>query len=614
MCGIAGWVAFGPDLRQYRETVAAMTAALAHRGPDDHGIWCDRRAAIGHCRLAVVDPVGGVQPMVERFAEGPVVLGYGGEVYNHRSLRDELRRRGHRFRSSGDTEVVLRAYLEWGDAFVSRLTGMFAVALWDGRRDRLLLARDRLGVKPLYYRVTDDGVLFGSEPKALLAHPLVRAVLDSDALRELAGLTCTPGYCLWRGMRALRPGHLLVVDRAGAVEHAYWGLTATGYDDDPRLAAATVRELLADIVVAHLDADVPVGLLLSGGLDSTALTALAAAHAPDHRPATFSLTLTSPSGEGAGHGEPDVDQPYVERVVAAVGSDHRTVPVDPVSAVAPAVRAATVTARDAPAGMVNLDGSLYLFLRDVRRHRTVVLSGEGADEVFGGYHWFHDPVAREAATFPWLAPPSSRGDPVAAAATGRAPLAAGFSAELDLWSYVDARYREALTEVPAGGTGGATERRLREIGYLHLTRLLPALLERKDRIGMAHGLEIRVPFCDHRLVEYVFGTPWSVRVADGREKSLLRMATADLLPEPVRRRRKSHYPSMLGRRYLAEVQRQARALVTEDSSDALRFFDGRWLRRSVTADPGDLDPTARGMLEWLLEAATWFRLYRPELP
>ncbi|MFY1632246.1 asparagine synthase (glutamine-hydrolyzing) [Solwaraspora sp. WMMB335] len=613
MCGIAGWVAFERDLRQHRTTVAAMTAALAHRGPDDDAVWCDRRAAIGHRRLAVIDPDGGAQPMVARLPGGPVVIGYGGETYNHRGLRDELRRHGHGFHSSSDTEVVLRAYLEWGDEFVHRLTGMYSVALWDGRRERLLLVRDRLGVKPMYYRLTDDGVLFGSEPKALLAHPLVPAVLDGDALRELAGLTATPGYSVWRGVRALRPGHLLVADRTGATEHAYWHPTAAGHDDDPVLAATTVRDLLADIVTTQLVADVPVGLLLSGGLDSSVLTALAAAHGPDRTPATFSLTLAGPHGV-AGHDEQDVDRPYVEQIVAAIGSDHQTVRVDPVSAAAPAVRAATVTARDAAAGMANLDGSLYLFLREVRRHRTVVLSGEGADEIFGGYRWFHDPGAQAAATFPWLAPPSSRGDPVADAAAGRTPLSAAFSADLQLWSYVDARYREALAEVPGDDRGDATERRLREIGHLHLTRLLPALLERKDRIGMALGLEIRVPFCDHRLVDYVFGTSWSVRAADGREKSLLRAATADLLPDPVRRRRKSHYPSMVGRRYLAEVQRQVADLVAEDSCDALRFFDGRWLRRAVAVDPGDLDQTGRGMLEWLLEASTWFQLYRPRLP
>ena len=280
MCGMTGWVDFRSDPRPQLAVLKTMTQTMALRGPDASGLWLDKQVAIGHRRLSIIDLAGGSQPMVaERDGKPAAVLAYVGEIYNFRELRAELRTLRHNFTSASDTEVLLRAYLQWGDSCAERLNGMFAFAIWDIAAERLVLARDRMGVKPLYYYPTAHGLIFGSEPKAILAHPKATAELDDEGLRELLLVfTKTPGRTVLRGMREVRPGELVTCDRSGFRDRRYWQLSAIPHRDDLSATIATVRELLEDIVARELVADVPLCALLSGGLDSSVITALAASH------------------------------------------------------------------------------------------------------------------------------------------------------------------------------------------------------------------------------------------------------------------------------------------------------------------------------------------------
>ncbi|NEE51894.1 asparagine synthetase B, partial [Streptomyces sp. SID8455] len=238
----------------------AMTATMACRGPDAHGLWLGRSVALGHRRLSVIDPAGGSQPMVfEHDGEPVVAISYTGEVFNYRELRKQLLIRGHGFRTDSDTEVVLHAYLEWGEDFTEHLNGMYAFALWDARTEELLLVRDRLGIKPLYYWPLPGGVLFGSEPKAILAHPSARPAIDTEGFAELLGFTKTPGHAVYKGMHELRPGHTLRVGRGGSTLRRYWAVESHEHTDDLDTTIGRVRELLEDIVARQLVADVPVG-------------------------------------------------------------------------------------------------------------------------------------------------------------------------------------------------------------------------------------------------------------------------------------------------------------------------------------------------------------------
>ncbi|MFC0602161.1 asparagine synthase (glutamine-hydrolyzing) [Streptomyces palmae] len=608
MCGITGWVSYRQDLTTERGTLDAMTRTMARRGPDAAGVWLDTHAALGHRRLAVIDIEGGKQPMPVRNGDRTLLATtYSGEVYNYRELRAELAGRGHAFHTRSDTEVVLHAYLEWGEAFTERLNGMYAFALWDPLREELLLVRDRMGIKPLYYHPTPDGVIFGSEPKAILAHPAVRPVVDAEGLAEALAFVKTPGHAIYRGMYELRPGHTLRVRRGGLTVRRYWGLEPREHPDDLDTTIGRVRALLEDIVARQIITDVPLCTLLSGGLDSSAISALVArALAERGRGPVRSFAVDFV--HQAEHFHPDdlrptPDRPYAHALAEHIRSAHHDIVLDAAAVSEPANQAAVLTARDLPVGLGEMDTSLYLLFKAIRQQSTVALSGESADEVFGGYRWFHLPEVVGADTFPWLAAQAVDGT----GADGRVSLLdRGLLDRLDMAGYQDARYREALAEVPHTAGLSAAERRMREICHLHLTRFVQILLDRKDRTSMAVGLEVRVPFCDHRLVQYVFTAPWAMKTFDGREKSLLRAATRDLLPAQVADRVKSPYPSIQDPGYATALRTALGRVAADGDAPVHPLLDAGAVSAALDEDAGE---SYRLATELVLGLDGWLRAY-----
>jgi len=576
MCGITGWVDFGRDLRAERATIAAMTATMICRGPDAGGVWCSAHAAIGHRRLSVIDLACGDQPM-RAPGEDDVVLTFSGEIYNFTELRRELAAHGHEFRTRSDTEVLLHSYLRWGRDCVRHLNGMFAFGIWDGRREELLLARDRLGVKPLYYAVRPDGVLFGSEPKAVLAHPEFPAEVDAEGLAELfsqAG-TATPGHGVYRGLAELRPGTIAVVGRGGVRTSPYWTLEAREHTDGLVATASTVRELLADTVHRQTVADVPLCSLLSGGLDSSVVSALAAGSLSRRdraKLATFSVDFAGSADVfRPDQLRPSHDEPYARAAAEHIGSKHSTITLSAPDLVA--AQWAPLAAHDLPT-MGDMYVSMYLLFREISQQSTVALSGEAADEVFGGYAWYHVPALLAAPTFPW-----------AAGGSWEPLLHPDVRTRVRLAEYAADRYDEALAEVPRLAGESPADRRIREVLYLGLTRWLPFLLDRKDRLSMASGLEVRVPFCDHRLVEYVWNVPWALKEAGGIEKGLLRTAALDLLPDDLVNRRKSIYPGAADPAYERAVDAQLRELLHRPDAPLFSVISRDRLADAYTRDP-----------------------------
>ncbi|MDG6101801.1 asparagine synthase (glutamine-hydrolyzing) [Dactylosporangium aurantiacum] len=610
MCGIVGWVDYTRDLSGQRAVAAAMTDTMACRGPDDEGLWLDRRVALGHRRLAIIDPQGSRQPMrVEVDGRTVAVLTFCGELYNFAELRGALEAHGHVFRTRGDTEVVLRAYLQWGERLADRMVGMFALAVWDVAREELLLVRDRMGVKPLYYLPTPGGVLFGSEPKAILANPAAAARVTAEGLCEVLDMVKTPEHAVFSGMYEVRPGHLVRVRRGGITKRPFWSLEARPHADDLPTTVATVRGLLQEAVAGQLVADVPVCTLLSGGLDSSAVTALAGralAAAGDGPVRSFSVDFAGAEDVfRADAVRGDADRPYARQVAAHVGSRHTEVLLDSGRLGAPDLRAKVLAATDLPpAYWGDMWPSLYLLFQAVRQHCTVALSGESADELFGGYRWFRNPNAVGADTFPWLTAGSAR------YFGGLSLLDRGLVDKLDIPGYRAARYAEAVAEVPELPGEDPQERRMRRITYLNLTRFLQTLLDRKDRMSMAVGLEARVPFCDHRLVEYVFNVPWSMKSFDGREKSLLRAAVADLLPRSVVERVKTPYPATLDPAYEAALRTRLAAVLADRDAPVRPLLDLRRAAGLLRRDVGDRSrPYDRGGLEMALWLDDWLRAY-----
>lgn len=619
MCGITGWVDFERDLTVEQETLEAMTKTMTCRGPDASGIWIATHAALGHRRLAVIDIEGGRQPMTVGGAGDtrglhqpyPVAaMTYSGEAYNYRELRAELAAAGQRFSTQSDTEVVLRAYLQWGEDFVDRLNGMFAFAIWDTRREELLLVRDRMGVKPLFYAPTPSGVLFGSEPKAILAHPAFEAVVDLDGFREMLAIVKTPERSVYAGMSEVRPGQVVTISRSGLRKRRYWQLEAIPHTDDLPTTVATVRDLLLDIVDRQLISDVPLCTLLSGGLDSSTVTAMAAdALRKQGRGAVRSFAV-----DFTGYTEnfmpdavrPTPDTPFAHDLARHVSADHRDIILSTADLMDPDIFRDVITAFDYPVNWGDGYTSLLLLFKAVRAQSTVALSGESADEVFGGYAWFFDPVSVNADVFPWLAGTRVR----MAEATLLDP---GLRETLDIHGYRQAARRDAAAEVPhlpADLQSDPVERQMREICYFHLTRFVCWLLDRKDRTSMATGLEVRVPFCDHRLVQYVFNTPWSMKTFDGREKSLLRAAARDFLPESVAERKKVPYPATQDPTYDAAVREAMGKLLAEDSP-ALPFVDRARAERVAAGDVDD--DVHRTDMEFVLQLDMWLRDYQVRL-
>ena len=610
MCGIAGWVSFERDLRRERVTLDAMTDSMADRGPDDRGTWVDRNAALGHRRLAVIDLPGGRQPMTVQTPRGTVAMVYSGEAYNFVELRAELRRRGHRFGTNSDTEVVLRGYLEWGQAVAERLNGMYGLAIWDAEKRELTLIRDRLGVKPLYYYPTPDGVLFGSEPKAILANPLAERVVDADGIRELFAFIKTPGDGFWRGMHEVKPGTVVTVRPEGIRERVYWSLRTQPHTDDQETTVARVRELLDDIVRRQLVSDVPRCVLLSGGLDSSALTAIAAGQlvGTGETVRSFSVDFTGRTDTFVAdslRGNPDT--PFAHEVASWVGTDHQDILFEPAAHADPEIRAKVLRSRDMPASNGDMDASLYLFFREIRRHSTVALSGESADEVFAGYRWYFDPGVGEAETFPWLVRWAEYfGDDSQILTPAARKI-------VDLETYRRDSYASAVRGITRLDGESEFEWRRRKICNLHLTRWVRVLLDRKDRTSMANGLEVRVPFCDHRLVEYVYNAPWSLKTFDGREKSLLRAASADLLPQSVLRRSKAPYPSTQDPAYAAALRERARELLATPTHPVFELVSYEWLKDCAHGQTSQNTFASRSSLERALDIALWCDVYSPTL-
>ncbi|MFJ8149101.1 asparagine synthase (glutamine-hydrolyzing) [Streptomyces sp. NPDC096048] len=614
MCGIAGWVSYAQDVRLEQGTLEAVTQTMACRGPDAGGMWTDQHAALGHRRLSIIDLDGGRQPMV---ADGDgrelACLTYSGEVYNFKELRADLISRGHAFRTRSDTEVVVRGYLEWGEGIVDRLNGMFAFALWDLRTQTLLLVRDRMGVKPLYYFPTADGVVFGSEPKALLAHPSVPRRVGQDGLREVLEMVKTPEQGIFSGMNEVRPGQLVRVDRSGLTKRTYWALEAREHTDDLATTVDTVRGLLEDIVERQTVSDVPLCSLLSGGLDSSVITALASrtlAGRGEGPVRSFSVDFEE-------HGADFVvdpvrgssDTPFVHDLVKHVGADHSEIIMNSGELADPALRAKVLQALDLPpAYWGDMWPSLYRLFQSVRERSTVALSGESADEVFGGYRWFFDNEAVGADTFPWLTSATGK------YFDGKSLFDPGLIQKLDMPGFLRDSYAQAISETPELTGEDAVNRRMRQMSYVNLTRFVQTLLDRKDRMSMAVGLEVRVPFCDHRLVEYVFNTPWEMKSFDGREKSLLRAATKDLLPESIVQRVKSPYPTTQDPAYELGLRASLHEVLADSSSPVLPLLDNAAAKALLDRPVGDMSAQYdRSGLEMALGLNSWLSAYDIEL-
>jgi asparagine synthase (glutamine-hydrolysing) len=592
MCGIAGIVARDPGARVDERRLARMRDALRHRGPDGSGLLVDGPVGLVHTRLAIVDVARGEQPMSNE--AGDVWVTFNGEIYNHADLRPGLQAAGHRYRTRCDTETIVHLYEERGEDVVDALRGMFAFAIWDRPRQRLLLARDRLGIKPLYYRVDEHELLFASEIKALLAASGERPVFNDAVLPEFLSTRFVSGdETFFRGVRKLLPGHVLAWSPGEPPRpRRYWQLP------DPRPAtaapsAADLRERLEAAVSSHLMSDVPLGVFLSGGIDSSALAALAA-RATSEPLQTFAV----------GFAEADANElPYARLVANHIGARHREVTVTPESFFEALPHA--LWHEDEPMAFSS-SVPLFLLARLAREHVKVVLTGEGADELFLGYNRYR--VTRWNARLGqpyWAAMPAAARRAVRGAVRALpAPLArVARRSFLGLEPGIRGVYHENFAVFPlaaqerllrrgrfAGCDPYATQTAyfeeasgglLDRLGRAELRSYLLELLMKQDQMSMASSIESRVPFLDDRLVEHVVALPGDVKLPGWKTKALLRAAVRDLLPPAILKRRKMGFPVPLGEWLRGPFASVVEEFVLGPRATARGYFDRAALRQLV---------------------------------
>lgn len=584
-----------------------MNRALKHRGPDDSGVFVGDTVCLGHNRLSIMDPAHGKQPMTAVYCDRQYTIVYNGEIYNTTELRADLVRRGADFVTNCDTEVVLWSYILYGTDCASHLNGIFAFLIYDHTNRSLFAARDRLGVKPLYFARHGEDWYFASEPKALLKHPNVRPTLDRKGLWELLFLSPVTAEesGIFRNIRQLRAGEWLMLSPDCVSREQYWSLIATSCHDSLSEAVAKVRYLIEDAVERQLRSDVPLCTFLSGGLDSSVLTAIAS-----EKLRKEGKTLSTYSFEYEGNAEnfesslfqPQGDDLYARRLAADLGTDH-TVLTIPTQTVADLLEEAAVY-RDLP-GQADIDSSLLWYCRQVKRRHSVAISGECSDEIFGGYPWFYRPDMLSRDFFPWLHDPRAR--------------VSLFRPEIlrpdEGFAYLSQQYRDFLHHCPVLEGESAEDRRARLATCLSVRYFMQNLLARKDRMSMASGLEVRVPFADHRILEYLYNLPWQYKFRDGVEKSLLRDAAGDLLPDYILHRKKSPYPKTHNPAYETLIRQRLTSKLQEDS-----LFTAMIDRKAVAAFLNGENRTWFGqlmarpqMIAWLLQLSAWIEHYPVEI-
>ncbi|WP_335870054.1 asparagine synthase (glutamine-hydrolyzing) [Bacillus sp. 2205SS5-2] len=613
MCGITGWVNFKRNLSIESKLLTKMTNTLNKRGPDDTNIWLDRHAAFGHKRLIVVDPNGGVQPMTKKEGEHSFTLCYNGELYNTEDLRKVLHSKGYSFKGHSDTEVLLTAYMEWREQCVEHLNGIFAFAVWDSEKEQIFIGRDRMGVKPLFYTEKNDGLLFASELKALLAHSDVKAEIDREGLGEILGLgpSRSPGSGVFKGIVELRPAHALTFSKKGKKVWRYWNVKSEEHRDTFDETVEKVRFLVSDSIKRQLVSDVPLCTFLSGGVDSSAITAIAAnayKESGKGRLSTYSIDYEENDQYfKANSFQPNADGPWIKMMRDTFNTDHHSCVITQQVLKDHLIEAVHV--RDLP-GMADVDSSLLWFCREIKKDVVVGLSGECADEIFGGYPWFHREDDFNRSGFPWMRSTEER----------QKLLKDSWSKKLNLEEYVQTKYRETIAETPVLVGEAPLEARRREMFYLNLLWFMTTLLDRKDRMSMGASLEVRVPFADHRLVEYVWNIPWEMKMHENREKGILRKALEGILPNDVLYRKKSPYPKTHHPEYTRLVTTWLKEILKDRNSVLYELFDERRLRHIVETEGESFQVpwfgqlmTGPQLLAHLAQIHVWFHDYNIQI-
>ena len=615
MCGIVGFTNYDGNMRneEAQRVLTNMNNTLSKRGPDENGIYIKEDICIAHRRLIVIDPEGGKQPMICKYLGNTYVITYNGQIYNTKELRETLEKSGFTFEGHCDTEVLLKAFIYYGYNVVNHLNGIFAFAIWNEGKRELFLARDHFGVKPLFYSVKDNQLIFASEIKALFEYPSIYPKIDNEGISELFGIgpAHTPGVGVFKGIEELKPAHYLVFNRSGMRIKEYWKLKSRMHTDDFKTTCSTVKELLTDAIERQLVSDVPLCTFLSGGLDSSIITLYSANYCRKHNLPminTYSVDyVDNDKNFQKTDFQPNSDSDYINLITNKLGTKHHTIYLD-TPELADSLKEAMI-ARDLP-GMADVDSSLLLFCKEVKKEATVSIMGECADEIFGGYPWFFREDALSSGTFPWSINIEGR----------QHLLNPELQEKVNLKEYIDYRYNESLNEVELLNVDSKETKEKRKITYLTMNWFMQTLLSRTDRMGMYNGFEIRVPFCDYRLAEYVWNIPWEMKALHGREKGLLRYIMKDELPKEIVERKKSPYPKTWNPTYLKKVKGMLTEIMKNPESPITSLLNKEDIMKILNTDGKSFTRpwfgqlmTGPQLMAYLCQVNMWLETYKPEI-
>lgn len=612
MCGIVGFSNLKKNISS-KENIYNMNNALSKRGPDEDGYYYEEHVCLGHKRLIVIDPEGGKQPMTAMYFGNTYTITYNGQLYNTNELRKELEENGFEFESYSDTEVILKAYIFWKKEIVNKLNGIFAFAIWDSSTNELFLARDHFGVKPLFYTIQNDTLIFASEIKALFQYPGVDPELDEQSIAELFGIgpARTAGIGVFKNIYELTPASFAVFNDSGLHIEKYWKLKSKPHEDSLNQTADKVRLMLEKSITSQLKSDVPLCVFLSGGLDSSIIAHYTSEYYKNNGKGpltTLSVDyLDNDKNFQKTDFQPNSDNYYIKLMSEKLKTNHKTITLDTpylVDALEDAM-----LARDFP-GMADVDSSLLLFCQRAKSYATVSLTGECADEIFGGYPWFFRADSLSSNTFPWSLAIEER----------QKILAPNLSEKINLKDYIDYRYKESLREVEILDIDSMETAQKRKISHLTLNWFMQTLLDRSDRMAMYNGFEIRVPFCDYKLAEYVWNIPWEMKALNGREKGLLRYAMKDVLPDEIIERKKSPYPKTWNPNYLSAVKSKLYSIVNKKDSPINNILNKQYILEILESDGkaftrpwfGQL-MTGPQLMAYLCQVNMWLEKYNPKL-
>lgn len=593
MSGIAGFVDFSERNLDRVEVLKSMLATVSLSN-NIEAFHYGHKVALGMSyRLNTNSEVVPLNTKNKAFESANCSIVFEGTLYNEVELNKMIIATGYNLINSSTCELILASYEIWGLDCFEYFDGVYAVAIWDNKLQELILARDILGVQPLYYYKIGQTTCFGSTPKTILNHPEALAEVDIEGLHNIFSFVKTPGNGIFRNMNEVLPGTALRINKNNTVVHRYWSLKDKEHQDDLETTIENIQVLLEESISKRMSS---ASIQLSGGLDSSVILSIAASlnrKAKGDKIRTYSAKWI---GQDFPNGIPsdfNLEEVNVRNMSLREDSIHTDIVVNVTELLSDTIRKESVTARDLPTGLGDMDTLYYLFYQGISNSSSKSISGEGADELFGGYSWFHDPTMLSKNKFPFSSINKylETGD----SSSSINLLAPDFSRQLNLSEFETENYRQALKMVPATSSENAIERRMREVCSMHMTHWTPILLDRRDRISRALGMDVHLPFCDKKLVEYVFNIPWEMKKFDSSTKSLLRAAATKFIPKAVAYQGKSTWVANQPINYILELRSKIEQILKSGKAPILQLLDKKLVKKLIDESPYNSMLTASAM-------------------